>query len=141
MTMEKNILEVKNLCKQYGNTTVLQQLSLSVPAGGIYGLIGENGAGKTTLFRILAGLSRQTSGSIVIANANIEAEMIKQRRNIGFMIEAPALYSNLSILENLYINQLQFCGKKDVDVANRTLELVGLWDQKQKKAKHFAHVR
>lgn len=136
--MEKYILKVNNLCKKYGNTTVLQEVSLSVPTGSIYGLIGENGAGKTTLFRILTGLSRQTSGSIVLVNANTEAEITKQRRNIGFMIEAPALYPNLSVLENLYISQLQYCGKKDIDYANQTLELVGLYGQKQKKAKHLS---
>lgn len=79
--MEEYILEVNNLCKKYGNTIILQQVSLSVPAGSIYGIIGENGAGKTTLFRILAGLSRQTSGSIVLANANTEAEIRKTYGN------------------------------------------------------------
>lgn len=136
--MENYILKVNNLCKKYGNTPVLQQVSLSVPTGSIYGLIGENGAGKTTLFRILAGLSRQTSGSIVLSDASTEAEIIKERRKIGFMIEAPALYPGLSVLENLYINQLLYCGKKDIDHANQTLESVGLQDQKQKKAKHLS---
>ena len=136
--MEQYILKVNNLCKKYGNTIVLQQVSLSVPTGSIYGLIGENGAGKTTLFRILAGLSRQTSGAIILAGANTEAEIIRQRRNVGFMIESPALYPNLSVLENLYISQLQYCGKKDIVYANQTLELVGLGGQKQKKAKHLS---
>ena len=136
--MEQYILKVNKLCKKYGNTIALQEVSLSVPAGSIYGLIGENGAGKTTLFRILAGLSRQTSGQIVFANSNTEAELIKQRRNIGFMIEAPALYPDLSALENLSLIQLQYCGKKDIDCANQTLELVGLYSQKQKKAKHLS---
>ncbi len=131
--MEQYILKVNNLCKKYGNTTVLHQVSLSVPTGSIYGLIGENGAGKTTLFRILAGLSRQTSGTIILAGANTEAEIIKQRRNVGFMIESPALYPNLSVLENLYISQLQYCGKKDIVYADQTLELVGLGNQKQKR--------
>ena len=136
--MEQYILKVNNLCKKYGNTTVLHQVSLSVPTGSIYGLIGENGAGKTTLFRILAGLSRQTSGTIILAGANTEAEIIKQRRNVGFMIESTALYPNLSVLENLYISQLQYCGKKDIVYADQTLELVGLGNQKQKKAKHLS---
>lgn len=136
--MEQYILKVNNLCKKYRNTMVLQEVSLSVPTGSIYGLIGENGAGKTTLFRILAGLSRQTSGQVVLANASTEAEIIKQRRNIGFMIEAPALYPDFSVLENLSISQLQYCGKKDIDHANQTLELVGLYGQKQKKAKHLS---
>ncbi|MCM1213367.1 MAG: ABC transporter ATP-binding protein [Lachnospiraceae bacterium] len=136
--MDQYILKVNNLCKKYGNTIVLQQVSLSVPTGSIYGLIGENGAGKTTLFRILAGLSRQTSGTIILAGANTEAEIIRQRRNVGFMIESPALYPNLSVLENLYISQMQYCGKKDIVYANQILELVGLCGQKQKKAKHLS---
>lgn len=136
--MGKYILELNNLCKKYGNNIVLQQVSLSVPTGSIYGLIGENGAGKTTLFRILAGLSRQTSGQVVLANAGTEAEIIKQRRNIGFMIEAPALYPNLSVSENLSVSQLQYCGKKDIDHANQILKLAGLYGQKQKKAKHLS---
>lgn len=136
--MEKYILKVNNLCKKYGNIMVLQEVSLSVPTGSIYGLIGENGAGKTTLFRILAGRSRQTSGQVVLAGDDTEAEIIKERRNIGFMIEAPALYPNLSVLENLYINQLQYCGKKDADSANEALELAGLYGQKQKKAKYLS---
>ena len=54
------------------------------------------------------------------------------------MIEAPALYPDLSVLENLYISQLQYCGKRDSDYANQTLESVGLYGQKQKKAKHLS---
>ncbi len=136
--MEQSILKVTNLCKKYGNTIALQQVSLSVPTGSIYALIGENGAGKTTLLRILAGLSRQTSGQVELADATTETEIRKERRNIGFMIEAPALYPNLSVLENLYISQLQYCGKKDTDYADQTLELVGLYGQRQKKAKHLS---
>lgn len=136
--MEQSILKVTNLCKKYGNTMALQQVSLSVPTGSIYALIGENGAGKTTLFRIWAGLSRQTSGQVELADATTEAEIRKERRNIGFMIEAPALYPNLSVLENLYISQLQYCGKKDTDYADQTLELVRLYGQRQKKAKHLS---
>lgn len=136
--MEECILRVNNLCKKYGSMIVLEQVSLSVPAGSIYGLVGENGAGKTTLFRILAGLSRQTSGTIRFANANTKAAIVKQRRDIGFMIETPALYPNLSVLENLFINQLQYNGKKDFDNAAHTLELVGLQKQQQKKAKYLS---
>ena len=134
-------LELTGLEKTYGNKKHTKRAVQSLTAGfdhGVYGLLGENGAGKTTLFRIFAGLSRQASGQVVLANANTEAEMIKERRNIGFMIEAPALYPNLSVLENIYISQLQYCGKKDIDYANQTLELVGLYGQKQKKARHLS---
>ena len=111
--MKEYILQVDDLCKKYGSTVALDHVSLSVPTGSIYGLIGENGAGKTTLFRILAGLSHQTSGVITLAGAETEAEIIGQRRNIGFMIETPALYPNLSVLENLYLVQMQYSGKEN----------------------------
>lgn len=55
--MKEYILQVNDLCKKYGSAVALDHVSLSVPTGSSYGLIGENGAGKTTLFRILAGLS------------------------------------------------------------------------------------
>lgn len=136
--MKEYILQVNDLCKKYGSVVALDHVSLFVPTGSIYGLIGENGAGKTTLFRILAGLSQQTSGVIALAGAKTEAELIRQRRNIGFMIEAPALYSNLSVLENLYLVQMQYSGKKDVESAKKTLELTGLTEQGRKKAKHLS---
>lgn len=136
--MKEYILQVNDLCKKYGSAVALDHVSLSVPKGGIYGLIGENGAGKTTLFRILAGLSHQTSGVIALAGVKTEAEIVRQRRKIGFMIETPALYSNLSVMENLYLVQMQYSGKKDVESAKQILEMVGLPEQGRKKAKHLS---
>lgn len=136
--MEEPVLKVNHLCKKYRNTIVLDSVSLSVPTGSIYALIGENGAGKTTLFRILAGLSRQTSGAVILAGAETQTELMKQRRNIGYLIESPVLYPDLSVLENLYLCQLQYMGKKNLDNARQTLELVGLHHQEQKKAKHLS---
>ena len=95
-------------------------------------------AGKTTLFRILAGLSHQTTGVIALSGAKTEAEIIWQRRNIGFMIETPAFYPHLSVLENLYLVQMQYSGKKDVESAKKALKLTGLPEQGRKKAKHLS---
>ncbi len=133
--MSENILQVNNLCKQYGKTTVLDQVSLTVPTGSIYGLIGENGAGKTTLFRILAGVSRQNSGSVSMFGVTSKNEIVKARRNIGFMIETPAFYPSMTVEENLYIQQLQYFGKKNSDNVFQILELIGLKNQSHKKAK------
>ena len=80
--MNEYILETNNLCKNYKKVTVLNCVSLSVPTGSIYGLIGENGAGKTTLFRILAGLSYQSSGHFSMFGISSRNEVIKSRRNI-----------------------------------------------------------
>lgn len=136
--MSEYILQVNNLCKQYGKTTVLDQVSLAVPSGSIYGLIGENGAGKTTLLRVLVGVSHRNSGSISMFGATSENDIVKARRNIGFMIETPALYPNMSVRENLYIQQLQYSGKKNSGDMFRVLELVGLDKQDTKRAKNLS---
>lgn len=99
--MNEYIIETSNLCKNYKKATVLNHVSLSVPTGSIYALIGENGSGKTTLFRILAGLSYQSSGHFSMFGTSSKNEVTKIRRNIGFLIEAPAFYPNLSVKENL----------------------------------------
>ena len=82
----ESIIKTTNLCKQYKETIALDKVSLSIPKGSIYGLIGNNGAGKTTLMRILSNLQSETSGSIE------KAENIK----VGAIIESPALYPTLS---------------------------------------------
>lgn len=98
--MEEYMLTTSGLCKCYGNSRILENVSISVPSKSIYGLIGENGAGKTTLFRILAGLSQQSSGTFSIQNSVSPREVLKARRRIGFMIEMPALYPNMTVLQN-----------------------------------------
>lgn len=80
--MKEYILQVNDLCKKYGSDVALDHVSLSVLNGSIYGLIGENGAGKTTLFRILAGLSHQTSGVIALADAKQVKRMLKAQRKL-----------------------------------------------------------
>ncbi|GAW89989.1 ABC transporter ATP-binding protein [Flavobacterium psychrophilum] len=61
-----NILEVKNVIKQYGNYTALNSVSLQVPKGSIYGLLGPNGAGKTSLIRIINQITMPDSGEIIL---------------------------------------------------------------------------
>ena len=136
--MNEYILETNNLCKNYKKVTVLNCVSLSVPTGSIYGLIGENGAGKTTLFRILAGLSYQSSGHFSMFGISSRNEVIKIRRNIGFLIETPAFYPNLSVKENLYIQQLQCYGRKNESNLFHILNLAGLNNQYHKKARSLS---
>lgn len=136
--MSEYILKTNNLCKNYKKATVLNRVSLSVPTGSIYGLIGENGAGKTTLFRILAGLSYQTAGYFSMFGISSKNEVTKIRRNIGFMIETPAFYPDLSVKENLYIQQLQYYGRKNEGDLFRILNLVGLNNQYHKKARSLS---
>lgn len=114
----ESIIKTTNLCKQYKETIALDKVSLSIPKGSIYGLIGNNGAGKTTLMRILSNLQSETSGSME------KAENIK----VGAIIESPALYPTLSARGNLkYQLKISGCpGKKVKEQVNELLSLVHL---------------
>ena len=87
------ILSVTNVCKSYGKLHVLKSVNIQCKAGEICGVLGANGAGKTTLFKIILGLVKPKSGTVVL-----EAEGIKP---IGGIIEKPALYEYLNAYDNL----------------------------------------
>lgn len=108
-----DIVRTKKLCKCYKETIALDNVSLHIPQGAIYGLIGNNGAGKTTLMRILANLQSPSSGTVV------KSENIK----IGAIIETPALYPTLSAKGNLKY-QLKICGCPSKEVKPKIAELL-----------------
>lgn len=136
--MENYVLTTSKLCKYYGNNRILENVSIAVPSKSIYGLIGENGAGKTTLIRILAGLSQQSSGTFSIQHSASLKEVLNVRRRIGFMIEMPALYPNMTVLQNIHTQQIQYSGYKSTTKAIEVLEKVGLKTQESKKAGHLS---
>lgn len=109
------IIRTKNLCKQYKETTALNKVSLHIPQGSIYGLIGNNGAGKTTLMRILSDVQTPTSGTV------FKPENLK----VGAIIESPALYPTLSARGNLKY-QLQIAGYSKKEINNKITELLSL---------------
>lgn len=113
------IIKTNNLTKQFKTTTVLDKVSLSIPTGAIYGLIGNNGAGKTTFMSILSTLQKQTSGTI---------DKTKDLK-IGGLIGAPAFYPMYSAYGNLKY-QKNLLGAKDTDI-KELLTLVGLSDFKK----------
>ena len=109
------IIRTEKLCKQYKETTALNNVSLHIPQGAIYGLIGNNGAGKTPIMRILSGIQTPTSGNV------IKPENFK----IGAIIESPALYPTLSAHGNLKY-QLTISGYPKKLIKRKTKELLSL---------------
>jgi ABC-2 type transport system ATP-binding protein len=95
------VVEVTGLVKQFDGVRALDEMHLTVPAGMIYGLLGPNGAGKTTLIRALLGLVRPDAGTVRVLGHPIPAQAAAVRAHIGYMTQAPALYSDLSVRENL----------------------------------------
>ena len=96
----KNIIEVRNMVKKYGNFLANDNLSFDVKEGEIFGFLGANGAGKTTAMRILCGLSYPTSGEIKVAGYNVYKEREKIKRTIGYMSQKFSLYDDLTVIEN-----------------------------------------
>ena len=105
------MLEVRSALKRFGGTTVVDDVSLSVPSGGIVGLIGPNGAGKTTLFNLIAGSLAPTKGQIFLEGTEISAEGSHRRinRGLGRTFQIPRPFSAMSLLDNmLTAAQMQF---------------------------------
>ncbi|MBV8147595.1 MAG: ABC transporter ATP-binding protein [Candidatus Eremiobacteraeota bacterium] len=90
-----------SLSKRFGTFTAVDDLSLDVSFGEVYGLLGANGAGKTTTIRMLCGLLAPTSGSTVLAGAGGNVRSGEVRSRVGYMSQKFSLYDDLSILENL----------------------------------------
>lgn len=94
-------IEIDNISKRYGKLQVLNDVSLSVSEGEIFGIIGPDGAGKTTLFRILATLLLADSGSAKVCGLDVVRDMKQIRRIVGYMPGKFSLYQDLSVEENL----------------------------------------
>ncbi|MDE7389086.1 MAG: ABC transporter ATP-binding protein, partial [Muribaculaceae bacterium] len=99
--MNANAIEVKSLSKSYGSTIALNDVSLTVERGEVFGLLGPDGAGKTTLFHILTTLMLPDSGEASICGFNCASDMWEIRRRVGYMPGRFSLYPDLSVKENL----------------------------------------
>jgi ABC-2 type transport system ATP-binding protein len=90
------MLAARDITKRYGDIIALNHVSLELPRGEVFGLLGSNGAGKTTLMKIFATLLRPDSGVAVVGNADVVQEPLQARRMIGFVPENPSLYDKLT---------------------------------------------
>ena len=98
----KTIIETKGLCKNFKNQKAVNQVSMSIQEGSIYGLLGPNGAGKSTTLKMISGMLKPTKGEIIFDGHKWERKDIKK---IGSLIENPPLYENLSAQENLEVRR------------------------------------
>jgi ABC-2 type transport system ATP-binding protein len=100
-----NAIETLGLTRNFGVKAAVDKLELRVPRGSIYGFLGPNGAGKTTTIRLILGLLRPTSGSILVDGEPFSPERRKILRGIGALVETPSLYPHLSGRENIEVNR------------------------------------
>lgn len=132
------ILRTLGLTKRYKKHIVLDQVSIQVRTGDIYGLIGMNGAGKTTLIRLLAGLIEPDDGSMELLGECHDHKLESLRHQVGWLIETPSFYSHLTAYENLEIERLHK-GIQDPDDIRHALRIVGLNQTGSKKTKDFSY--
>ena len=97
----ENILECKNLCKSFGKKQILRDVSFSIAEGDILAFIGPNGSGKTTTIKLILGLQRIDSGSVLINGHDITMEYVKAIEKVGSIVENPDSYMYLTGWQNL----------------------------------------
>lgn len=132
------VLTTDDMRKDYKNFKALNNLSMHVPKGAIYGLVGKNGAGKTTLIRLICGLQKPTSGNYTLYGVkNTEKEILKARKRIGAVVETPSIYLDMTAEDNLK-EQYRILGLPSFDGIQELLKLVGLEGTGKKKARHFS---
>ena len=127
------ILETKGLTKKYKNGIALDNVSIQVEKGMVYGLLGPNGAGKSTLLKVITRAIPKSSGEVMFENHLLEADDVKK---MGAIIEHPAIYPNLTAYENLeVITTLLNIDRKKID---EVLSMVSLTNTGKKLAKEFS---
>lgn len=130
------ILETDKITKAYGGFLAVNQVSIHVERGEVYGLIGRNGAGKTTLLKMIANLATPTSGTYSIYDANGQKSP-SMRSKIGVLIEDPGVFQNLSAFQNLKAKAIA-SGIKNDRYLNDLLAFVGLYGVGKKPVKNFS---
>ena len=129
---EKNLLSIENLYKSFGDFKAVDNISLNVHKGDIYGFLGPNGAGKSTTIRMILGLIQPDNGSIQINGENILEKKRNYLNSIGALIERPDFYKNLSAYENLKI-LFKLSSLSNKHKIKEVLEEVGLYEKKDQK--------
>ena len=132
------VLTADSLTKKYRHFKALDHLSLHIPKGAIYGMVGRNGAGKTTLIRIICGLQDATEGAYTLfGKKNSDRDLHQSRRRMGAVVETPSIYLAMTAEENLK-EQYRILGMPSFEGIKELLELVGLEHTGKKKAKNFS---
>src|ERR1700736_3785873 len=122
IALEAPAIDIRSLTKSYGTSVAVNNLSVAIPMGSIFGLLGTNGAGKTTTFKCILGLAQPTSGQVVFGGYPLRPEVFE---SISYMPEQPALYTCFTGRDHVDIARHSFA-KFDAARAQNLVELFGL---------------
>lgn len=129
-----SIITINNVCKSYKSKKALDNVCLEIEQGELFGLLGVNGAGKTTLIKILCGLTRKTSGSIMINGYNLDKDIDKIKEIIDISPQETAIANNLTVKENLEFFA-HIYNKKATEITNEIVEDLNLGEVLNQRAK------
>ncbi|MFQ6136798.1 MAG: ABC transporter ATP-binding protein [Candidatus Hydrothermarchaeales archaeon] len=132
------MIEIVNLTKKFGKVTAIEDLSLDIKKGELFGIVGPNGAGKTTIVRVLCGALKPTKGGIKVNGYDIVKDPIKVKSNLGYLPEEPSLYERLTATKLLeFFGRLY--GVDDLDSRiPQLLKFVGLYERADSKISTFS---
>jgi ABC-2 type transport system ATP-binding protein len=135
-----SIVTVDNLSKSFGANKALDNISLAIEPGEVFGLLGPDGAGKTTLIRIMAGVMTASGGKIDIMGNDVTADMDSAKQHIGYLSQRFSLYPDLTVAENIdFYSRLFGVSKKDAaERKRRLLEFSRLDSFADRRARHLS---
>lgn len=120
-----NVLEIKDLYKEFGNNKVINGLNLFVPENSVFGFLGQNGSGKTTTMKMVLGLLKPTSGSITVGGELVQYGETKTNRYIGYLPDVPEFYGYMKPMEYLKLCG-DITGLSKAQTRGKSEELLGL---------------
>ena len=138
--MENTVIELEGLTKYYGSVKAVDNLSLHIRKGEVFGLLGPNGAGKTTTILMMLGLSEPTAGKALVCGIHASRDPIAVKRRVAYMPDTLGFYDDMTALENLlYVGRLNGLPDGELEArARQTMELVGLENELHKKTSAYS---
>jgi ABC-2 type transport system ATP-binding protein len=135
-----SFLELKNICKSFGSLKAVDDVSLEVESGEVFGLLGPNGAGKSTLISIITTLLQQDSGQIIINGKNLKNNQMEIKKILGLVPQEIALYPTLTAKENLFFwgRMYGITGSLLKERTDEALDIAGLKDRQKERIDTFS---
>lgn len=140
MRVETPIIQIQNLTKQYDDVTAVNDLTLSIRRGEVFGLLGPNGAGKTTTTLMLLGLSEPTAGTACVGGIDCTRNPIKVKRSVGYLPDNVGFYTDMTGRENLRLtgNMNGLKGQALEERISLLLERVGMTESADRKTATYS---
>lgn len=133
----ETVIAIENLSKRYKDVQAVEALSLELKKGEFYGFIGLNGSGKTTTIRMMLGMIKPTEGSCSLFGKKVTLSNTKMWERVGYLVETPYAYPELTVEENLHLFQ-RLRQIKQTDAVERIIDQLKLTPYANRKAKHLS---